>query len=323
MQWETRVTKLLNIEYPIIQGGLAYLAYADLAAAVSNAGGLGQITAMSLNTPEELRSEIIRVRELTDKPFGVNYAIGQHGKGYEAMIEVAAEMDVPVVTITGGNPAPIFDILKDANCKKLVLVAARRQAQKAEELGADAVMVVGQEGGGHLGRDDVGTMVLVPQVVDHVSIPVIASGGIGDGRGWMAAHALGAEGIELGTRFIATKECIHASSAYKEAILNSAEYDTTVIKRSIGAPARALSNSFTEKIVEIENETPTYEALKSMISGTANKRFIYDGDEQAGFGWAGQVAGLIHDIPSVDELIKRMVAEASAIRIKWGENSKR
>ena len=275
MQWETRVMKCLNIEYPIIQGGLAYLAYADLAAAVSNAGGLGQITAMSLDTPDDLRREIERVRELTNKPFGVNYAIGQHGKNYEAMVAVAAEMNVPVVTITGGNPAPILELLKDTDCKKLVLVAARRQAQKAEELGADAVMVVGQEGGGHLGRDHVGTMVLVPQVVDHVSIPVIASGGIADGRGWMAAHALGAEGIELGTRFIATKECIHASSAYQEAILKSAEYDTTVIKRSIGAPARALSNSFTEKIVEVEKETPTYEALKSMISGTANKRFIY------------------------------------------------
>lgn len=320
MQWETRVTKLLNIEYPIIQGGLAYLAYADLAAAVSNAGGLGQITAMSLNTPEELRREIVKVRELTTRPFGVNFAIGQHGKGYEAMVEVAAEMNVPVITITGGNPAPIFDMLKDATCKKLVLVAARRQAQKAEELGADAVMVVGQEGGGHLGRDDVGTMVLVPQVVDHVSIPVIASGGIGDGRGWMAAHALGAEGIEMGTRFIATKECIHASAAYKEAILNSAEYDTTVIKRSIGAPARALRNSFTEQILQVERQTPTYEALKTMISGSVNKRFIYDGDEHAGFGWAGQVAGLIQDVPTVDELMKRMVAEATAIRIKWGQN---
>ncbi|MEO4053673.1 nitronate monooxygenase family protein [Solibacillus sp. CAU 1738] len=319
MKWETRVTKLLNIDYPIIQGGLAYLAYSDLAAAVSNAGGLGQITAMSLATPEDLRREIIRVRELTDKPFGVNYAIGQHGKGYEEMVEVAAEMDVPVVTITGGNPAPIFDILKDTNCKKLVLVAARRQAQKAESLGADAVMVVGQEGGGHLGRDDVGTMVLVPQVVDHVSIPVIASGGIGDGRGWMAAHALGAEGIEMGTRFIATKECVHASAAYKKAILNSAEYDTTVIKRSIGAPARVLRNNFTEQILQVENETPTYEALKTMISGTANKRFIYDGDAQAGFGWAGQVAGLITDEPTVAQLIERMVAEAAAIRLKWGE----
>ncbi len=319
MNWETRVTELLNIQYPIIQGGLAYLAYAELAAAVSNAGGLGQITAMSLPNPEALRAEIEKVRTLTDKPFGVNFAIGMYGQGYEPMIEVARDMEVPVVTMTGGNPAPIFDILKDSNCKKLVLVAARRQAQKAEELGADAVMVVGQEGGGHLGRDDVGTMVLVPQVVDSVSIPVIASGGIGDGRGWMAAHALGAEGIEMGTRFIATQECVHASEVYKEALVTSAENDTTVIKRSLGAPARALRNEFTDQILKIEAETPTYEALKEHISGKANTRYIYNGDAAQGFGWAGQVTGLIQDVPTVQELIDRMVAQAKEIRLKWGQ----
>ncbi|MEK5230969.1 nitronate monooxygenase family protein [Lysinibacillus sp. FSL K6-0232] len=319
MNWHTRVTELLQVKYPIIQGGLAYLAYADLAAAVSNAGGLGQITAMSLRDPDLLRAEIHKVRTLTDKPFGVNFAIGMHGQGYEDMVRVAAEEEVPVVTMTGGNPAPIFELLAGTNIKKLVLVAARRQAQKAEQLGADAVMVVGQEGGGHLGRDDVGTMVLVPQVVDSVGIPVIASGGIGDGRGWMAAHALGAEGIEMGTRFIATKECVDASEAYKEALLASTEADTTIIKRSIGAPARALRNDFTAKILEIEQQTPTYEALKDYISGSANKRFIYDGDTSQGFGWAGQVTGMIHDIPTVEELINRMVAEAEGIRVKWGQ----
>ncbi len=319
MNWNTRVTELLQVKYPIIQGGLAYLAYADLAAAVSNAGGLGQITAMSLRSPDLLRAEIHKVRTLTDKPFGVNFAIGMHGTGYEEMVRVAVEEEVPVVTMTGGNPAPIFDLLAETDIKKLVLVAARRQAQKAEQLGADAVMVVGQEGGGHLGRDDVGSMVLVPQVVDSVKIPVIASGGIGDGRGWMAAHALGAEGIEMGTRFIATKECVDASAAYKEALLASTEADTTIIKRTIGAPARALRNEFTAKILEIEEKEPTYEALKEYISGTANKRFIYDGEQEQGFGWAGQVTGMIHDIPTVEELINRMVAEAESIRLKWGQ----
>jgi NAD(P)H-dependent flavin oxidoreductase YrpB (nitropropane dioxygenase family) len=319
MNWNTRVTDLLQVKYPIIQGGLAYLAYADLAAAVSNAGGLGQITAMSLRDPDLLRAEIHKVRTLTDKPFGVNFAIGMHGTGYEDMVRVAVEEKVPVVTMTGGNPAPIFDLLAGTDIKKLVLVAARRQAQKAEQLGADAVMVVGQEGGGHLGRDDVGTMVLVPQVADSVKIPVIASGGIGDGRGWMAAHALGAEGIEMGTRFIATRECVDASEAYKEALLASTEADTTIIKRSIGAPARALRNEFTARILEIEEKTPTYEALKEYISGSANKRFIYDGDKNQGFGWAGQVTGMIHDIPTVEDLIKRMVAEAESIRLKWGQ----
>ena len=319
MNWQTRVTDLLQINYPIIQGGLAYLAYSELAAAVSNAGGLGQITAMSLPNPQALKEEIEKVRTLTDKPFGVNFAIGMHGTGYEKMVEVAADLDVPVVTITGGNPAAIFDILKDARCKKLVLVAAKRQAQKAEQLGADAVMVVGQEGGGHLGRDDVGTMVLVPQVVDSVSIPVIASGGIGDGRGWMAAHALGAEGIEMGTRFIATKECVHASQAYKDALLASEETATTIIKRSIGAPARVIRNDFTDQILAIEQTTPTYEALKTYISGEANKRFIYEGDATQGYGWAGQVTGMIHDVPTVEQLIQRMVVQAESFRLKWGQ----
>ena len=242
-----------------------------------------------------------------------------HGTGYEDMVRSCSGRRCACCHDDRRQPSTYFRHHGRTNIKKLVLVAARRQAQKAEELGADAVMVVGQEGGGHLGRDDVGTMVLVPQVVDSVKIPVIASGGIGDGRGWMAAHALGAEGIEMGTRFIATKECIHASEAYKEALLASSETDTTIIKRSIGAPARAIRNAFTEEILEIERTTPTYEALKEYISGEANKRFIYDGKKDAGIGWAGQVTGMIHDIPTVDELITRMVAEAESIRLKWGQ----
>ncbi|PSL27723.1 2-nitropropane dioxygenase precursor [Planomicrobium soli] len=317
MQFTTRVTELLGTRLPIIQGGLAYLAYAELAAAVSNAGGLGQITAMSLATPEQLREEIRKVRRLTDRPFGVNFAIGDHGRVFSHMLDVAIEEEVPVVSMTGGNPTPIFEQLAGTPIKKLVLVAARRQAEKAEKLGADAVMVVGQEGGGHLGRDDVGTMVLIPQVADAVSIPVIASGGIGDGRGWMAAHALGAEGIEMGTRFIATKECVHASEAYKKALISSSESETVVIKRSIGAPARTLHNGWTDRILQIEQETPSYEALKEFISGEANKKFIYEGNVEEGFGWAGQVTGLIKDVPSVQELMERMEKEAMAIRNRW------
>jgi NAD(P)H-dependent flavin oxidoreductase YrpB (nitropropane dioxygenase family) len=317
MNWETRITTLLNIKYPIIQGGLAYLAYSDLAAAVSNAGGLGQITAMSLKAPDELREEIRNVRKKTDKPFGVNYAIGQHGRPYEHMLEVAIEEQVPVISMTGGNPTPIFQQLKGVNVKKLVLVAARRQAEKAEELGADSVMVVGQEGGGHLGKHDIGTMVLVPQVVDAVGIPVIASGGIGDGRGLMASISLGAEGIEMGTRFIATRECIHASNEYKNRLIDGTENDTVVIKRSIGSPARAISNSWTDKILEIEADLGGYDALKEYVSGSANKRYIYDGKESKGFAWAGQVMGRIKDIPTVNELFERMLLEAEDIRKSW------
>jgi len=317
MNWRTRVTDVLGIQYPIIQGGLAYLAYSDLAAAVSNAGGLGQITAMSLGTTDALRNEIKKIRDKTSKPFGVNFAIGQHGKGYEELVQVAIEEDVPVISMTGGNPSPIFDLLKGTEIKKLVLVAAKRQAIKAEELGADAVMVVGQEGGGHLGRTDVGTMVLVPQVVDAVKIPVIASGGIADGRGLMAALSLGAEGIEMGTRFIATKECIHAHPVYKKALIDGDENSTVVIKKSLGAPARAIANEWTDRILEIEKNSGGYEELRTYISGGANKRYIYDGKINDGFAWAGQVMGLISDIPSVQELVSRIIKEAETIRKEW------
>lgn len=311
MKLETRVTKLLGIRYPIIQGGLAYLAYSELASAVSNAGGLGQITAMSLSSPAELREEILKVKEKTANPFGVNFAIGQHGREFRHMLDVAIEEEVPVVSVTGGNPTAFFEYLKGVDVKKLVLVASRRQAIKAEQLGAEAVIVVGQEGGGHLGRDDVGTFVLTPQVVDAVSIPVIASGGIGDGRGLLAAFALGAEGIEMGTRFIATKECIHAHEHYKQNIIEASETDTVIIKKSIGAPGRALKNKWTERILQIEEKSPDYEALKDYISGEANKRYIYDGLDEEGFAWAGQIVGRIQDIPSVHELFERMIQEAN------------
>lgn len=291
MEWKTRVTELLGITYPIIQGGLAYLAYADLAAAVSNAGGLGQITAMSLESPERLREEIRKVKEKTDRPFGVNFAIGQHGRAFSHMLEAALDEGVPVVSVTGGNPAPFFEQLKGTDVKTLVLVAAVRQAVKAEELGADAVMVVGQEGGGHLGKYDTGTFVLIPKVVESVSIPVIASGGIADGRGLMAALALGAEGIEMGTRFIATKECVHAHPVYKEMIVNATEHDTVVIKRSLGAPGRAIANQWTGKILEIERQGGTYEDLKEYISGEANRRFIYEGKVEEGFAWLDRRSG--------------------------------
>ncbi|MBP1968241.1 enoyl-[acyl-carrier protein] reductase II [Virgibacillus natechei] len=315
----TKVTTLLDIDYPIIQGGLAYLAYADLAAAVSNAGGLGQITAMSLSSAEELRGEIRRLKTMTRKPFGVNFAIGQHGRPFEHMVEIAIEEKVPVISVTGGNPKGVLDMVEGHEIKKLVLVAARRQAEKAEELGADAVMVVGQEGGGHLGRSDTGTLVLTPQVVDHVSIPVIASGGIVDGRGMMAAFALGAEGIEMGTRFITTKECVDAHVSYKQAILDADENATVVIKRSIGMPARALENPWTEQILNIEKREQGYDSLKDYISGEANKHYIYDGDESKGFGWAGQGAARIKDIPTVSQLMESIIEEAEIVRKNWSQ----
>ncbi|MTH52572.1 nitronate monooxygenase [Bacillus mangrovi] len=318
MIWETRVTEMLGIKYPIIQGGLAYLAYSELAAAVSNAGGLGQITAMSLGSPEELRSEIRKTRAKTTHPFGVNFAIGQQGRPFSHMLDAAMDEGIGIVTMTGGNPAPLFDQLKGTSVKKLVLTASRRQAEKAEHLGADAVIAVGQEGGGHLGRDDTGTMVLIPRIVQAVSIPVIASGGIADGKGMMAALALGAEGIEMGTRFIAVKECVHAHERYKEDLLKASETGTVLIKKSLGAPARAIANTWTEEILNLEKQNPGYEALKMYISGEANKKYIYEGINSQGYGWAGQSAGLIHDIPSAEELFDRMLHEGEVIRKQWG-----
>ncbi|WP_316568376.1 nitronate monooxygenase family protein [Neobacillus sp. YIM B06451] len=321
MEWKTRVTEMLGIRYPIIQGGLAHLAYSELASAVSNAGGMGQITAMSLDSPELLREEIRKTKEKTNKPFGVNFAIGQHGRPFHQYVEVALEENVPVISMTGGNPAPIFGQIKGTSCKTLVLVASRRQAMKAEQLGAGAVMVVGQEGGGHLGKEDIGTMVLIPRVAESVSIPVIASGGIADGRGLMAAFALGAEGIEMGTRFIAVKECVHANEQYKQKLLESGESDTVIIKKSLGAPGRVLHNEWAKKIIELEKKGLGYEQLKDYISGEANRRFIYDGKVEEGFAWAGQAIGLIRDIPTTSELFERILAEASEIRRRWEKSN--
>ncbi|WP_340002724.1 nitronate monooxygenase [Oceanobacillus sp. FSL K6-0127] len=315
---KTQVTDLFGIQYPIIQGGLAYLGYAELAAAVSNAGGLGQITAATLRTPENLRNEIHKVREFTNKPFGVNFAIAKYNGEYEELLEVAIEEKVPVISITGGNPKPVLERLKDENIKTLVLVSGVRHAQKAEQLGANALIAVGQEGGGHLGRDDIGTMVLIPRIVDHVSIPVLAAGGIGDGRGLLAAFSLGAEGIVMGTRFIATQECVHAHYDYKNALLQAQETDTVIIKKSLGAPGRVLQSDFALEIIDREHQGATYEDLKDMISGKTNCRYIYVGHEEEGFGWAGQVIGLINNVPTVQELFAEIIltAENSLSRIR-------
>jgi len=313
----TRITELLNIEYPIIQGGLAYLADANLAAAVSNAGGLGQITAVTLPTPEDLRMEIKKMRTLTSKPFAVNFAISLYGDKWKDYLEVAIEEKVPVLSITGGNPQPLLERIDGLDIKKISLVSTVKQAKKAESLGIDAVMAVGQEGGGHIGRSDIGTFVLIPRIVNEVSIPVIASGGIADGRGLMAALALGAEGIEMGTRFVATKECVRAHENYKKALVENDEMNTVVIKRTIGAPARAIDNEITKKIVELEQQGADYEVLKPFISGERNQMAALQGEMNNGYVWAGQVMGLIKDIPTVQELFHRIIGEAEEISEKW------
>ncbi len=313
----TRVTDLLKIKYPIIQGGLAYLADATLAAAVSKAGGLGQITAVTLPTPEDLRAEIQKVRAITKEPFAVNFAISQHGDTWKNYLNVVIEEEVPVITLTGGNPKPVLERLKGVAIKKLSLVSTVRQAQKAEELGIDAVMAVGQEGGGHIGKDDLGTFVLIPRVVESVNIPVIASGGIADGRGFMAALALGAEGIEMGTRFVATKECKLAHENYKQELVKKDEMSTVVIKRTYGQPARAISNPTTDKILDLEKEKVDFESVYPLVNGDHNMLAIHQGKMNEGVAWAGQVMGLIHDVPTVEELFLRLLGEAEEISEKW------
>ncbi|MGL4522671.1 MAG: NAD(P)H-dependent flavin oxidoreductase [Bacilli bacterium] len=305
----TRVTEMFGISYPIVQGGLAYLADANLCAAVSNAGGLGQITALTYPTPERFAEEIVACRRKTTRPFGVNIVLSERRVNWREYVDVAIQYGVEIFSVTGGNPQQFFDYIpKNKDFKTLVLVSEVRQAKKAEQLGAAAIICVGQEGGGHLGRSDVGSLVLVPLVVDSVSVPVIASGGIGCGKGMAAALALGADGIEMGTRFVATKECVAASARYHEALLDSSENDTLVIKRSLGTPARTLKNEWTSEILKIEQENVDFETLFPYINGERNQKFALHGQSD-GFGWAGQIVGTINDIPAVHQLIDRIVLE--------------
>ncbi len=305
-----RVTTLLGIRYPIIQGGLAHIANGEFAAAVSNAGALGQITATSLPNPMDLRHEVERARQLTSRPFAVNLAIGH--RPLEPFLEIALDLKPMAISLTGGNPAPYIRRIKDSGVLAMVLVAGVRQAQKAEQLGADVVIAVGYEGGGHLGRDDVGTLVLTRKVAESVSVPVIASGGIGDGHGLLATMALGAEGIEMGTRFLATRECpVHDN--YKRALLESQESQTCIIGKAIGSPGRVLARGFSDEILRQEQSGVPVEEILPLLSGDRNRKGAIDGQLEQGYVWAGQGVGLIHDTPFVSELVERIMHEAKTV----------
>lgn len=311
----TRVTRLLGIRYPIVQGGLARVAFADLAAAVSNAGGLGQIAVAGLDTPERLRAEIRRCRAMTDRPFGVNFPIGR--MALWPLLDVALEEGVRVIALTAGNPAPYLRRCQEAGARTLVLTAGPELARKAEAAGADMVATVGYEGGGHIGRTDETTLVMVPRVVAAVRIPVLASGGIATGAGLAAALALGAEGVEMGTRFVATEEA-RAHPAYKQALVAARPEDTMLIKRSLGQPGRVLASAHARRILEAEGAGAPQEELLALIRGEVNAIGTERGDLEGSYVWAGQCVGLIGAVEPAGAVVRRMAAEAAAVLRRLG-----
>lgn len=301
------ICKLLGIRYPVLQGGMAWIADAQLAAAVSNAGGLGIIAAMNSNG-EQLRSQIVKAKELTDKPFGVNLML--MSPFIEEAVEVVCNEGVKVVTTGAGNPAKYMDKLLSAGVKVICVVASVALAVMVERMGACAVVAEGCESGGHVG--DTTTMALVPQVVDAVSIPVIAAGGIADARGMAAAFMLGAKGVQMGTRFLTAKECnVHAN--FKEKVLKARDRDTIVTGKSLGHPVRALKNRMTREFTEKEN-TPgtTADELEKMGAG-ALRRAAIEGDVKYGSCMCGQIAGLVNTEDSCKDIVEGICSGAFAL----------
>ena len=303
---KTEITKLLGIEYPIIQGGMAWVAEYHLAAAVSNAGGLG-IIAAGAAPAEWVREQIREVKKLTDKPFGVNIML--MNPSADEVAKVVVEEGVKVVTTGAGNPEKYMKEWKGAGIKVIPVVASVALAKRMEKCGADAVVAEGTEAGGHIG--ELTTMVLVPQVRDAVSIPVIAAGGVADGRGMAAAFMLGADAVQIGTHFVVTKECI-VHQNYKDCILKAKDIDTRVTGRSTGHPVRALRNNLTMEYLKKEAEGATAEELEQLAAGGLRKAVV-EGDTRTGSLMAGQSAGLVKEECTCKEFIERITAEAIAL----------
>jgi enoyl-[acyl-carrier protein] reductase II len=302
----TELTELLKIEYPVIQGGMAWVAEYHLASAVSNAGGLGLIGAA--NAPADwVRDQVRKMQELTKKPFGVNIML--MSPFADEVAKVMVEEKVPVVTTGAGNPEKYLNMWKEAGIKVIPVVASVAMAKRMERAGADAVVAEGCEAGGHIGETT--TMVLVPQIADAVQIPVIAAGGIGDGRGVAAAFMLGAKGVQMGTHFVVTTESqVHQN--YKDRILGAKDIDTRVTGRSTGHPVRALRNEMTRKYLELEGEGASLEELELLAVGGLRKAVV-EGDVKSGSLMAGQIAGLVKESMSCEELIRKVISEAEAL----------
>jgi NAD(P)H-dependent flavin oxidoreductase YrpB (nitropropane dioxygenase family) len=313
----TRITELFGITHPIIQGGMHRVGYAELAAAVSNAGGLGIITGLTQPTAEDLAREIDRCREMTDQPFGVNLTFLPSfvAPPYPEYIHAIIEGGVRIVETGGRNPAQYFPALKAHGVKVIHKCPSVRHSLTAERIGCDAISVDGFECGGHPGEDDIPNMILLPRVAEELKIPFVASGGMADGRSLVAALALGADGINMGTRFIATKEA-PAHDNVNQALVAANELQTRRIMRPLRNTERVLTNAAVEEILAIEREkgaATTIEDIRHLVGGAGNRRVLQDGELDAGAWSCGMVAGLIHDIPTCKELIDRIMAEAEAI----------
>lgn len=310
---KNRLCELLGIEYPIIQGGMAWVATAELAAAVSNGGGLGLIAAGGAPA-DAVREQIRKCRELTDKPFGVNVML--MSPFAEAVMEVVIEEKPAVVATGAGNPGKYIENLKAAGIKILPVIASVAMAQKMEKMGADAVIAEGTEAGGHIG--EITTMCLTPQVVDAVNIPVVCAGGIADVRGAVAAFALGADGIQVGTRFICSDECI-AHENYKQAVIKAKDRDAVVTGRSTGAPVRALKNKLTKEYQRLEKENASAEEIEQLGVGGLRKAFM-EGDTQMGSLMAGQSAAMVKRIEPCADIIRSYFDNVDDILTKIKNN---
>ncbi len=313
---KTAITEMFGIQHPIIQGGMHYVGLAEMAAAVSNAGGLGIITGLTLGTPEKLANEIARCHDMTDKPFGVNLTIlpTLTPPDYPGLVKAIIDGGVTVVETAGRNPVDLLPPLKGAGIKVIHKCTSVRHSLKAQDIGCDAVSVDGFECGGHPGEDDVPNFILLPRAADELEIPFVSSGGMADGRSLVASLAMGAQGMNMGTRFIATKEApVHDN--VKQAILAASELDTRLVMRSLRNTERVLTNAAVERLLVKERELGDALTIEDILPEVAGVYPIVmmDGEMDRGAWSCGMVAGLIHDIPTCQELIDRIMAQAEAI----------